>query len=85
MGMAKFHWQLHHSDKAYLPSCCFGIRKWASGWHLWIIPVNGGTPMHEDSDFDLSYLTLSSTYKDLEQLFLKMQLLGCALLPFVVT
>ena len=47
--------------------------------------VNGGTPMHEESDFDLSYLTLSSTYKDLEQLFLKMQLLGCALLPFVVT
>ena len=41
--------------------------------------------MHEDSDFDLSYPTLSSTYKDLEQLFLKMQLLGCALLPFVVT
>ena len=42
-------------------------------------------PMHEESDFDLSYLILSSTYKDLEQLFLKTQLLGYALLPFSVT
>ena len=83
METAIFHWQQHHSGKAYLPRWCFCIRKWASSWYLWmnsgnsIFAVNGGALAPRlRLVLDISYL-LSSTYRCLRRLFLQIQLLDC--------